>query len=91
MAGLVTGKKRLAVYRRFDFTCAHCGRQFPPPEGYDGRFVLVDRNYVDHRGRPKVCLLVVDHIYPRHLGGTSDPDNLQALCTQCNSRKGIKI
>jgi 5-methylcytosine-specific restriction endonuclease McrA len=30
----------------------------------------------------------VDHIKPRKHGGTDDPENLQALCWQCNSGKG---
>lgn len=91
MAGLVKGKKRLAVYIAFDFTCAHCRRRFPPPDGYDGKYVLSDPTSVDRRGRPKVWILEVDHIHPRHLGGTSEIDNLQALCNQCNSRKGAKV
>lgn len=29
----------------------------------------------------------VDHIIPRHLGGSNDPDNLQALCHSCHAAK----
>jgi len=29
----------------------------------------------------------VDHILAVRLGGTSHPDNLQALCERCNARK----
>ena len=32
--------------------------------------------------------LSVDHIVPRALGGNDSFDNLQVLCTSCNSRKG---
>ena len=32
----------------------------------------------------------VDHITPRHLGGTDKPNNLQALCHSCNLVKGTK-
>ena len=32
--------------------------------------------------------LDVDHIVPRKHGGTDDPENLQALCWQCNANKG---
>jgi 5-methylcytosine-specific restriction endonuclease McrA len=35
--------------------------------------------------------LEVDHIVPRNLGGTDDPNNLQALCYSCNSMKRDKI
>ena len=31
--------------------------------------------------------LVADHIVSRRNGGTHHPDNLQALCQPCNSRK----
>jgi 5-methylcytosine-specific restriction endonuclease McrA len=29
----------------------------------------------------------VDHIVPRHLGGSSEPANLQAVCRRCHGRK----
>jgi 5-methylcytosine-specific restriction endonuclease McrA len=29
----------------------------------------------------------VDHIIPRHLGGSSEPDNLMAVCRKCHGRK----
>lgn len=32
----------------------------------------------------------VDHVWPRALGGASTPENLQALCRPCNSRKGAR-
>lgn len=44
--------------------------------------------------RDKVCQwcgssndLVADHIVSRRNGGAHHPDNLQALCQSCNSRK----
>jgi 5-methylcytosine-specific restriction endonuclease McrA len=36
----------------------------------------------------KLILMTVDHIIPRSRGGTDDLDNLQTLCTKCNSIKG---
>jgi hypothetical protein len=35
--------------------------------------------------------LAVDHIHPESKGGLLDLDNLQTLCTRCNSRKGAKV
>lgn len=29
----------------------------------------------------------VDHVLPRHRGGTDDLENLQALCSECHARK----
>jgi len=32
--------------------------------------------------------LTIDHVFPRHLGGTHSWDNVVAACPQCNHRKG---
>jgi len=34
--------------------------------------------------------LTLDHIYPRHLGGSHSWDNLAACCKNCNAKKGWK-
>lgn len=32
----------------------------------------------------------VDHITPKHKGGTDDLDNLQSLCTECHAAKTLR-
>src|SRR5262249_25021157 len=54
----------------------------------------VKRQVKQRDGRRCLCCgasrpLQVDHIKPRYLGGTNDPDNLQTLCKYCNQDKGI--
>lgn len=89
-SGPVKGRaKRLRVYERAGYACQGCGLKFDVPE--DPRYVPVRNDYRDNRGRSKICLLEIDHITPRWLGGTHDESNLQALCTQCNRRKGAKV
>ena len=29
----------------------------------------------------------VDHLKPKHMGGTDDPDNLQCICMDCHTAK----
>lgn len=72
---------RAFVFRRDHFACQHCGVTPPSiPNPYDGRTCL----WITAEPRN---LLVVDHILAVRLGGTSHPDNLQALCERCNARK----
>jgi 5-methylcytosine-specific restriction endonuclease McrA len=35
--------------------------------------------------------LEIDHVWPRSLGGTSEADNLQVLCSSCNKAKGANV
>jgi HNH endonuclease len=35
--------------------------------------------------------LVIDHVFPRSLGGDDDSENLAAACYRCNLIKGTKV
>jgi 5-methylcytosine-specific restriction endonuclease McrA len=71
---------RVAVYEADGYRCVICGTPaVDVPPDYDGRRALRDAS-----GRP----LVLDHIVPVIDGGRLTLDNLQTLCTACNSVKG---
>ncbi len=40
-------------------------------------------------GTTKRYSLQIDHINPKYFGVLNDPENLQTLCSKCNSKKGI--
>lgn len=81
---------RLWVYLRAGFRCQHCGYQFQVPRRYLGRTALTSPDA--HRdGRRWIRVLELDHIHPHSAGGKFEVDNLQALCTVCNTRKGAQV
>lgn len=42
-----------------------------------------------HKGkRGGLILMTQDHIFPKHAGGPDTIDNLQTMCSECNSYKG---
>ncbi len=40
---------------------------------------------------PGASTATVEHIVPRHHGGTDDLRNLAAACARCNSGKGVRL
>lgn len=80
---------RLDVYRRAGFACVTCGWRPEVPAEYDGRRAL--GVFFGLRHKPSVLVLEIDHIIPIHHGGTNDPSNLQAMCSSCNARKGLRL
>ena len=53
-------------------------------KGYDGD------EYASRNGFFEIRNFSVDHIVPKAKGGTDHLDNLQLLCSACNSTKGTK-
>ena len=35
--------------------------------------------------------MTIDHIYPKARGGSNDLSNMQAMCKECNQKKGCKV
>lgn len=81
-------QRRRKVFERDQYTCQHCGAFFPLQP--DGKPSIIEFCSLRTR-RYKVHSLEVDHIYPYFHGGSNALENLQALCTPCNARKGAKV
>jgi 5-methylcytosine-specific restriction endonuclease McrA len=75
---------RAAVFERDGWACRHCGFTFEPKtDEKSGRFAPYDGS--------KNAFLELDHVTPYSLGGSWEPSNLQALCTQCNRAKWTTV
>jgi len=78
----VPGALRRVVMREAGYRCAQCLRK-----GSEQRFPRGGFGFpTDESG----IYLSIDHIVPRVKGGSSNRDNIRVLCTQCNTRKGVK-
>lgn len=97
---------RKLIYERDKFACQRCGWSPGIPDEYDGKNAievqvgtrrrLTRMSWTDQPDEyvdvPIYKALVIDHIHPYVMGGAfDDPNNLQALCSTCNGKKGAKI
>lgn len=61
--------------------------------GYGQRWRAVRRRILRNEPVCRTCQQApatdVDHIVPKHLGGTDDPTNLQPLCHSCHRQKSL--
>jgi hypothetical protein len=62
---------RRRTWCRDGYACRYCGCHVHPP--VDGIYLRDDAT--------------VDHVIPRSLGGTNDPENLVTACRECNMAK----
>ena len=90
--GKVNKKLRREIMRRDRMTCRGCGLR-----GSEVRFPKGGYSYPTDLTRPvrgvahrRTIYLSVDHIIPKSRGGTNDRSNLQILCIDCNSEKGVR-
>lgn len=72
-------------------------RRLAKKKSNGGQFTAEEWNKLcDQYGNRCVCCgrcdvrLTVDHVIPLKMGGTSNIDNIQPLCQECNSRKNAK-
>lgn len=84
---------RMECFRR-NQTCVTCGitGTMFALESHTGEAPHLNFYHVMAPGRPggqgKKILMTKDHVIPRSKGGGNSQDNLQTMCTKCNSRKG---
>lgn len=69
MPRFISKETRAYVLERNGYTCQMCGRGAGDPDPF-------------HPGRK--VQLVLGHIIDKNLGGTDTPENLRAVCTNCN-------
>lgn len=70
-------RTRERILRRDDYLCQPCKRR--------GRLTPL---VVGHRSHPRAAQ--VDHKIPKHLGGSDDDDNLEAICRTCHDAKSAR-
>ena len=65
----------------------------PPPPGVtpSKRWTVWERDNFTCCSCGRRRFLTIDHIVPRCKGGTHEIENLQTLCSRCNSKKGRRV
>jgi 5-methylcytosine-specific restriction endonuclease McrA len=77
--------------------CSECGstKNRGYHDGWDAlskRILARDHHECQLQGRGcKGRATTVDHVIPKSMGGTDDPENLVAACRSCNSSKGPRV
>lgn len=70
---------RAVVLERDGYRCRACGWKPGDPTAAGASGLEIFRG------------LEVDHVHPKALGGSDGLDNLQTLCSLCNSKKGARV
>ena len=84
------GVLKMRLFAQKGVVCARCG--------IEGKWFILERHpknsnkekyhfnlYAEKDGH--LTLMTKDHIFPRCFGGTTDFDNLQVMCADCNVKK----
>lgn len=83
---------RLTLFKEKGLVCVSCG--------LEGQYFYLEKNKEWERPhfnlygmnkQGKEILFTKDHIYPKSKGGPNSLENLQTMCSVCNSRKADKI
>jgi len=83
------GRITFKVFKAMGTTCVSCGiegQYFIKEKDPDDPFFTLNLYAIDEQGNE--VMMTKDHIIPRALGGSDDPENLQVMCQRCNLKKG---
>ena len=59
-------------------------------EAWIGKCIHCNRHLVIGTDGQPISRATIEHIIPRHHGGTDDVENLALACARCNTEKGIR-
>ena len=85
---------RYQTFMKSGLKCVCCGIEgnfFAKEKGKGSDLDLYHFNLYAVNDSGKEVLMTKDHIIPSSLGGNDDLNNLQTMCTICNSLKGGRI